>query len=253
MKDLRYLHYFHEFQVLQSNKGISLSQTKYDCDSLHHFHMEDCKLAPSPFHSRVKISTTCTTTKFDDTLYHQLVVIILYLTHTHLYVYFVVVLISWFMQTPHEIRWKQLQKNTSICLRYNSILGNTIVQGGLLYWLVSLILIGLVTLMIESLLHDMCSLLVQDLLLGLVRNKLPLLFLQQKQRTVQLFVHQESTWICQILLKFGFQQQDLTTQSGVIIKVTFIQLKIQFNINTINTSNFTCTSSESSFRIMFSN
>ena len=54
----------------------------------------------------------------------------------------------------------------------------------LLYWLVSLIPIGLVTLMIGSLLQVMCSLLVQDLLHGLARKKVPFLFLQQKQSIV---------------------------------------------------------------------
>ena len=58
------------------------------------------------------------------------------------------------------------------------------VQGKLHYWFVSQILIGLVTLMIGSLtlmigslLQVMSLLLVQDLLLGLARNKVPLLSL----------------------------------------------------------------------------
>ncbi len=63
-------------------------------------------------------------------------------------------------------------------------LGFIIVQNHLLYWLVSLILIGLVTLMIESLLLVMSSLLVLDLLHGLARNKVPFIFLQQKQSIV---------------------------------------------------------------------
>ena len=49
MTDLGHLHYFLSLQVLQSKEGIALSQSKYACDILHHFHMEDCKLAPSPF------------------------------------------------------------------------------------------------------------------------------------------------------------------------------------------------------------
>ena len=63
-------------------------------------------------------------------------------------------------------------------------LGFITVQKHLLYWLVSLILIGLVTLIIGSLLQVMCSLLVKDLLHGLARNKVPFLFLQQKQSIV---------------------------------------------------------------------
>jgi hypothetical protein len=50
--------------------------------------------------------------------------------------------------------------------------------GVLLYWLVSLIQIGLATLMIKTLLHVMFPALVLDLSLGLVRNNKLFLFLQ---------------------------------------------------------------------------
>jgi hypothetical protein len=59
-------------------------------------------------------------------------------------------------------------------------LGYITVQGGLLWWLVSLIQTGPTTLMIESLLQVMFSLLVPYLSLGLVRNNKLLLFLKQK-------------------------------------------------------------------------
>ena len=61
MSDLRHLHYFIGRQVLQTKEGI------------FHFHMEDCKLAPSPFQSGVKISTTFTSPEVDATLYRQIV------------------------------------------------------------------------------------------------------------------------------------------------------------------------------------
>eukprot|EP00253_Pinus_taeda_P020199 PITA_20199 len=94
MTDLGHLHYFLGLQVLQSKEGISLSQSKYACDLLCHFHIEDCKLAPSPFQSRPKLSVTCTSPKVDATLYHQLVGKILYLTHTRPDLSFVVGLIE---------------------------------------------------------------------------------------------------------------------------------------------------------------
>eukprot|EP00253_Pinus_taeda_P036317 PITA_36317 len=72
--DLGHLHYFLGLQVLQSKEGISLSQSKYACDLLRHFHMEDCK--------------------------------ILYLSHTHPDLSFVVGLVARFMQNPHESHWK---------------------------------------------------------------------------------------------------------------------------------------------------
>jgi hypothetical protein len=65
------------------------------------------------------------------------------------------------------------------------ILGYIAVQWGLPYWLVSLIQIGLATLMIGSLLQVMFSALVQDLSLGPVRNNRLFHFLQPKQSTKQ--------------------------------------------------------------------
>jgi len=73
MIELGHLHYFFRLQVLQSKENITLSQSKYACDILRHFHMEKCKPTPYPFHSRVKLSTTCTTPEVDSTLYRQLV------------------------------------------------------------------------------------------------------------------------------------------------------------------------------------
>ena len=82
-------------------------------------------------------------------------------------------LITRFMQNPHESHWKAA-KIILVMFEVQFSLGFIIVQKHLLYWLVSLIPIGLVTLMIRSLLQVMCSLLVQDLLHGLARNKVPL-------------------------------------------------------------------------------
>jgi hypothetical protein len=61
-------------------------------------------------------------------------------------------------------------------VQFNS--GYITAQGGLLYWLVSLIHIGSTTVMIESILQIMFLSLVQDLSLGPVRNNRLFLFLQ---------------------------------------------------------------------------
>ena len=68
--------------------------------------MEDCKPAPSPFQSGVKIYATCTSPKVDATLYRQLVGSLLYLTHSRLDLSFSVGLVARYMQTPHESHWK---------------------------------------------------------------------------------------------------------------------------------------------------
>eukprot|EP00253_Pinus_taeda_P002382 PITA_02382 len=106
MKNLGHLHYFLGLQVLQSKEGISLSQSKYAYDLLCHFHMENCKPTPSPFQSRAKLSVTCTSPKVDATLYYQFLGKLLYLTNTCPDLSFIVGLIAWFMQNPHESHWK---------------------------------------------------------------------------------------------------------------------------------------------------
>jgi hypothetical protein len=103
MIDLGYLHYFLGLQVLQTKEGIFLSHSEYAYDLLHCFLMDDSKASPCPFHSRVKLISTCNSPEVDATLYRQLVGILLYLTHTCLGISFVVGLVARYMQKPHEI------------------------------------------------------------------------------------------------------------------------------------------------------
>jgi hypothetical protein len=76
--------------------------------------MEYSKPSPSPFHFEVKLDATCTSLEVDTTFYRQLVGSLLYLTHTHLNISFFVGIVSWYMQTPHEIHWKEYK----MILRY---------------------------------------------------------------------------------------------------------------------------------------
>src|SRR5271168_5278389 len=105
--------------------------------------------------------------------------------------------------------------------------------------------------MIGSLLPVMSSLLVQDLLHGLVRNRLSFLFRQQKQSIVV-------PWkLVRKPCGFVRSYQNLALSSniqphfGVIIKVPFSYARIQSSISVANTLNYTCTSSENSFMTMF--
>jgi hypothetical protein len=110
MTDLGFLHYFLGLQVLQTNEGIFLSQSKYSCDLLRRFHMDDCKPAPSPFQSGVNLTSTCTSPEVDATLYRQLVGSLLYLTYTRPDLSFDVGLVSQYMQTPHESHWNATKR-----------------------------------------------------------------------------------------------------------------------------------------------
>eukprot|EP00253_Pinus_taeda_P008838 PITA_08838 len=110
MKNIGHLHYFFGLQVLQSKEGISLFQSKYVCDLLCHFHMEDCKPTLSPFQSGAKISITSTSLEVDATLYHQCVGKVLYLNHTCPDLSFVFFLIDRFMKKPRESHWKAAKR-----------------------------------------------------------------------------------------------------------------------------------------------
>jgi hypothetical protein len=110
MTDLGFLHYFLGLQVLQTNEGIFLSQSKHACDLIRHFHTGDCKPTPSPFQSGVKLTSTCNFQEVDATMYHQLVGSLLYLTHTRPDLSFVVGIVARYMQTPHESHWKTTKR-----------------------------------------------------------------------------------------------------------------------------------------------
>ena len=101
MIDLDFLHYFLGLHVFQTNETIFISQSKYVCDLLCHFHMDDFKPTPYPFQSGVKIFATYTSPKVDATPYRHLVGSLLYLSHTHLYLSFVVGVVPQYMKTPH--------------------------------------------------------------------------------------------------------------------------------------------------------
>jgi hypothetical protein len=169
MTNLGYLHYFLGLQVLQTKEGIFLSESKYACQLLRRFHMDDSKPTPSPFLYGVKLVATNTSPEFYATLYHPLVGSLLYLTHTSPHIPLLLVLFPSICKDPMKSIGKRLKGYFGM-FGVQLSLGYITIQGGLLCWLVSLIQIELVTLMIESLLQVIFSALVLDLSLGLVRN-----------------------------------------------------------------------------------
>eukprot|EP00253_Pinus_taeda_P016749 PITA_16749 len=172
MTDLGHLHYFLGLQVLQSKEGISLSQSKYACGLLCHFHMEYCKPTPSPFQSGAKLFVTCTSPEVDATLYRQLVGKLLYLTHTRPDLSFVVGLIARFMQNPHESHWK----GTKRIFRYVQGYVFTL-SSGLMTW---------------------------------ACKKQSAIYVSSAEAEYR-GASKEALWLRQILSEFGFQQQHPTT------------------------------------------
>jgi hypothetical protein len=147
--------------------------------------MDDCKPTPSPFQTGVNIIATCTSPEVDATLYRQLVGSLLYLTHTHPDLSFVVGIVARYMQTPHESHWKSSKR----ILRY--VFGTVQFKIHYTSWGTPL-LVGFTNSDWvgdlddrSSLLRVMFSALVRDLSLGPVRKNRLLHFLQQNQSTKQ--------------------------------------------------------------------
>ena len=92
-------------QIWHMADGIFLSQPKYATNLLTRFHMSNCKPAPTPFQSGVKLTIECTTPLVDATLYRKLIGSLIYLTHIRLDLVFPASMISRFMQQPRESHW----------------------------------------------------------------------------------------------------------------------------------------------------
>jgi hypothetical protein len=69
MTDMGPLHFLLGLEISEDASGIKLSQAKYARDLLDIFHMTDCKSAPTPFLSGVKLEDGGETPLVDSTLY----------------------------------------------------------------------------------------------------------------------------------------------------------------------------------------
>jgi hypothetical protein len=76
------LHLFLGLEINQDALGIKLSRAKYARDLLERFHMTDCKYAPTPFLSRVKLEDGGDTLLVEIRVYKKLVGSFFYLTHS---------------------------------------------------------------------------------------------------------------------------------------------------------------------------
>jgi hypothetical protein len=106
MMDMGPLHLFLGLEISQDASSIKLSQAKYAQDLMERFHMTDCKSAPTPFLSGVRLEDGQDTPVVENTLYRQLVGSPLYLTHTQPDLSYAVGVVSRYMQEPHELHWK---------------------------------------------------------------------------------------------------------------------------------------------------
>jgi hypothetical protein len=72
--------------------------------------MSDCKPSPTPFQSRVKLRVDCESPLDDATLYHQLVGILISLTHSRFDIFFIISMVSKFLKNTHENHWKTTKR-----------------------------------------------------------------------------------------------------------------------------------------------
>jgi hypothetical protein len=106
MMDMVPLHYFLGIKISQDSSSINLYHTNYVRDLLVIFHMNDYKLVSTHLISRVHLEDGGDTPLVDSTLYQQLMGSLLYLTHTHMDLSYIIGQVSRYMHGPHELHWK---------------------------------------------------------------------------------------------------------------------------------------------------
>ena len=84
MTDLGLLRQFISLEASQKTLRIMISQSRYSSDLLKKFHMEDCKETPFPLLSGIRLEEGGSTPLVENTLFKQLIGILLYLTHSRL-------------------------------------------------------------------------------------------------------------------------------------------------------------------------
>jgi hypothetical protein len=80
--NLGILNYFLGLKVLPLFDGLFIYHSKYVSNLLKYFKMANCKPCATPFQYRVKMSITCQSPKVDATLSLQLIIDLIYITHS---------------------------------------------------------------------------------------------------------------------------------------------------------------------------
>ena len=97
-------------KIEKSDVDIKLIQSNYASKLLLKFKMDEFKGAKCPFLSGVKLGVFDSSPLVDNSLYRQLVGILLYLTHSRPDLAYAVGVVSRYMQEPREIHWKAAKR-----------------------------------------------------------------------------------------------------------------------------------------------
>ena len=106
MTDLGLLKQFLGLEIVQYEAGTKVSQKMYASDLLSNFKMTECNKSKFSFLSSIKLGEVGDSPFVDNSLYRQIVEILLYITHSLPDLAYVVGVLSIYMQQPHHIHWK---------------------------------------------------------------------------------------------------------------------------------------------------
>ena len=101
IKDLGNLRYFLGIEVARSRKGIFISQRKYVLDLLKEISMLGCKVVETPMEVNHKVEIIMREVVNRES-YQRLVGKLIYFSHTHLDISYIVGIVSQFMHNPNE-------------------------------------------------------------------------------------------------------------------------------------------------------
>ena len=101
IKDLGPLKYFLGMEFARSKKGIFISQRKYILDSVSETSLLGCKAAETPLEPNLKLLPASPVEVIDKEKYQCLVGRLIYISHTHPDIAFVVSMVSQFMHSPN--------------------------------------------------------------------------------------------------------------------------------------------------------
>ena len=106
MTYLGLMKYFLCLEVTQTDKGIFICQHKYATDILQRFIMDKCKPVETPIALGTKLTKNGDEATVNNTLYKQMVGILMYLTATRPDLMYDFSLISRFMESPKTLTGK---------------------------------------------------------------------------------------------------------------------------------------------------
>jgi hypothetical protein len=107
MKDMGLLHYFLVLEIWQRDGQFFMFQGKYAREILGKFHMEGCKPMDTPLPGNWRKEDATSGEIMDDTVYQQLVGLLMYLVNTRPNIFYVVNQLSQVMVKPTKIFWKE--------------------------------------------------------------------------------------------------------------------------------------------------